>query len=32
MSENIGYVGYQETEFSKPYSDSTNKVIFFIIL
>lgn len=26
MSENIGYVGYQETEFSKPYSDSTNKV------
>ncbi|KAM3137743.1 hypothetical protein pb186bvf_010163 [Paramecium bursaria] len=27
MSENIGYVGYQETEFSKPYSDSTNKKI-----
>lgn len=26
MSDNIGYVGYQESEFQKPYSDSTNKV------
>lgn len=29
MSDNIGYVGYQESEFQKPYSDSTNKVYNF---
>ncbi|CAD8210577.1 unnamed protein product [Paramecium octaurelia] len=27
MNENIGYVGFQEGEFQKPYSDSTNKQI-----
>ncbi|CAD8208329.1 unnamed protein product [Paramecium pentaurelia] len=27
MNENIGYIGFQEGEFQKPYSDSTNKQI-----
>ncbi|CAD8112255.1 unnamed protein product [Paramecium sonneborni] len=27
MSENIGYIGFQEGEFQKPYSDNTNKQI-----
>ncbi|CAD8109614.1 unnamed protein product [Paramecium primaurelia] len=27
MSENIGYIGFQEGEFQKPYSDNTNKNI-----
>ncbi|CAK72120.1 unnamed protein product (macronuclear) [Paramecium tetraurelia] len=27
MNENIGYVGFQEGEFQKPYSDGTNKQI-----
>ncbi|CAD8194275.1 unnamed protein product [Paramecium octaurelia] len=27
MSESIGYIGFQEGEFQKPYSDNTNKHI-----
>ncbi|CAD8197839.1 unnamed protein product [Paramecium octaurelia] len=27
MNENIGYVGFEEGQFQKPYSDSTNKQI-----
>jgi AFG3 family protein len=26
MSDKIGYVGYVENEYSKSYSDATNKV------
>jgi ATP-dependent Zn protease len=31
MSDKIGYVGYVENEYSKSYSDATNKVIIIII-
>lgn len=27
MSEKLGYVGYMENEYSKTYSDATNKLI-----
>ena len=27
MSENIGYIGFQESEYSKKYSDKTNALI-----
>lgn len=27
MSEAIGYVGLEESEFQKPYSEQTNKVL-----
>lgn len=27
MCEEIGYIGYEEGEFQKPYSDATNKII-----
>lgn len=27
MSDKIGYVGYVENEYSKSYSDATNKLI-----
>ena len=30
MSEKIGFVGYLENEYSKSYSDETNKVCIFI--